>query len=228
MTGRAALPVLLLALGTQLAFAGLRPAAPHRSAAAIGQPPPPYAVRLAALGDEVALSRLLMLSVLAADSGPDGGTPLRELDYGALRAWLERASELDPRSPQPLLAASQVYAAVSDPARARLMLDFVHARFLRDPDRHWPWLAHAAVAARHQLQEPALAASYARELRNRTSPGVLPLWAQELEAWFAEDMNELDTARALIGGLIESGHVTDPRELRLLERRLEELENAQR
>ena len=227
MSSRPALAVLLVALGAQLAFASWRAASPERTGG-IAPPPPLPAVRMAALGDEVALSRLLMLGVLAADSGPDGGTPLRELDYAALRDWLERVADLDPRSAQPLLAASQVYAAVNDPARARVMLDFVHARFLRDPDRHWPWLAHAALTARHRLQEPARAASYARELRTLTSPGVLPLWAQELEAWFTADMNELETARALIGGLIESGRVTDSRELGLLERRLQELERAQR
>lgn len=227
MTVKPALAVLVLALGAQLAFASLRPAA-HGRSGGIAPPPPAHAMKMAALGDEVALSRVLMLSVLAADSGPDGGTPLRDLDYRALRAWLEQVADLDPRSAQPLLAASQVYAAVNDRARVEVMLDFVHARFLRDPDRHWPWLAHAAVTARHRLQEPERALSYARELRIRTSPGVLPLWAQELEAWFTADMNELDTARALIGGLIESGRVTDPRELRLLERRLQELENAQR
>lgn len=225
---RPALSVLLLALGTQLAFANFRLAAAPERSGQLRPPPPAHAMQLAALGDEVALARMLMLSVLAADSGPDGGTPLRELDYGALRAWLDRVATLDPRSAQPLLAASQVYAAVNDPARAGIMLDFVHARFLQDPDRHWPWLAHAAVAARHRLNEPARAAFYARELRIRASPGVLPLWAQQLEAWFAVDMNELDTARALIGGLIASGRVTDPRELRLLERRLQELERAQR
>lgn len=227
MTVRPALVVLLAALGAQLAFANWRPASLAWSGN-IAPAPSAHVARFAALGDEVALARLLMLSVLAADSGPDGGTPLRALDYVELRAWLERVADLDPRSAQPLLAASQVYAGVSDPARAALMLDFVHARFLRDPDRHWPWLAHAAVSARHRLHDPARAASYARELRIRTSPGVLPLWAQELEAWFSADMNELDAARALIGGLIESGRVTDPRELRLLERRLNELERAQR
>lgn len=226
MMRQPAIAVLVLAVGAQLAFASLRPAAFNKGS--IVAPPPARAVRFAALGDEVALSRWMMLTVLAADSGADGGAPLRELDYHALRGWLERVTDLDPRSAQPLLAASQVYAAVNDPARASVMLDFVHTRFVRDPDRHWPWLAHAAVAARHGLQDPARAAFYARELRARTSPGVLPLWAQELEAWFAADMNELDTARALIGGLIESGRVNDPRELRLLERRLQELENAQR
>jgi len=227
MSSRAAPAVLLFALGAQLALSGWRPAAPH-PVGGIGRPPPAHVMQFASLGDEVALSRVLMLSVLAADSGPDGGTPLRELDYGALRAWLERIADLDPRSAQPLLAASQVYAAVNDPARVRVMLDFVHDRFLRDPDRHWPWLAHAAVTARHRLRDPARAATYAHELRTRTSPGVLPLWAQELEAWFSADVNELDTARALIGGLIESGRVTDPRELALLERRLQAIERAQR
>jgi hypothetical protein len=37
-------------------------------------------------------------------------------------------------------------------------------------------------------------------------------------------MNELEAAKILIGGLIASGQVKDERDLRLLERRLKELE----
>lgn len=226
MSTQRSLAILLLALCAQLAWSAYRPASqgPH---ARMPTAPSADVLRVAAGGDELALSRLLMLWVQAFDGGPAGGLPLRELDYRALRGWLGAAADLDTRSRYPLMAASQVYAAVDDPARARVMLGFVHERFLREPDRHWPWLAHAALTARHRLQDLPLALHYARELRRRVAPDTLPLWAGQLEAWFAEDMNELDSARALIGGLIASGRVTDPRELRLLERRLKELEQRQ-
>ena len=40
-----------------------------------------------------------------------------------------------------------------------------------------------------------------------------------------EDMNELEAAKILIGGLIASGQVKDERDLRLLQRRLKLLED---
>lgn len=223
MSRRATLAILLLALCAQLAWSAWRPLA-HAQARTLAGGPDAALLRVASLGDEVALARAMMLWLQAVDEGPDGGIPLRALDYGALRSWLELVADLDSRSHYPLLSASQVYAAVDDPPRVRIMLDFVHQRFLRDPDRHWPWLAHAAVTARHRLDDMPLASGYARELRTRTTPGTLPPWAAQLEVWFAADMNELASARALIGGLISSERITDPQELRLLERRLQELE----
>jgi hypothetical protein len=223
MSLRRTLAILLLALCAQLAWSTWRPALrpAHRE---LPGTPAPGVLRVAAGGDEVALARLLMLWLQAFDGGPGGGMPFRALDYHALRGWLTSIADLDPRSRYPMLAATQVYGAVDDPARVRVMLDFVHARFARDPDRHWPWLAQAAITARHRLGDLPLALRYARELRSSTSPGLLPLWATQLEAWFAQDMNELDSARALIGGLISSGRISDPRELKLLEQRLQELE----
>lgn len=223
MSERRSLAILALALVLQLAWSVFRPL-PHTERQAMPSAPSTVVLRVAAGGDELAMSRILLLWLQAFDGGPNGGMPLRALDYHGLRDWLTAIADLDPQSRYPMLAASQVYAAVDDPARIRIMLDFVHARFRRDPDRNWPWLAHAALTARHRLHDLPLALRYAQELRGRTSPGVLPLWATQLEAWFAQDMNELDSARALIGGLIASGRITDPRELRLLEQRLQELE----
>jgi hypothetical protein len=45
-----------------------------------------------------------------------------------------------------------------------------------------------------------------------------------MEPFILEDMNELEAARLLIGGLIASGQVKDQRDLALLERRLQLLE----
>jgi hypothetical protein len=223
MSTRRSLAILLLALCAQLAWSAYRPVLQDRQRH-LPQAASVDVLRVASGGDELALSRLLLLWLQAFDAGPDGGLPLAALDYHALRSWLGAAADLDARSRYPLLAASQVYAAVEDPVRVRVMLDFVRERFLREPDRHWPWLAHAALTARHRLHDLPLALQYARELRSHTAPGTLPLWATQLEAWFAQDLNELDSARALIGGLIASGRIRDPGELRLLERRLQELE----
>jgi hypothetical protein len=101
------------------------------------------------------------------------------------------------------------------------MLDFVYRAFLADPNRRWRWLAHAAIVARHRLHDDALALRYAREIatRARTAPG----WARQMHIFLLEDMGEREQAKILLGGLLESGAVTDPAEIRFLTGRLEAL-----
>ena len=221
-----AVPLLLaLALLAQLLWQASRPP-PLVRARDLPPAPPLAALQLASLGDPVALSRAGMLYVQGFDEQAGLSIAWRELDYTRLLPWLQRMLELDPRSQYPLLAASEVYGSVGDPARARLMLDFVYARFAEDPNRRWPWLAHAALVARHRLHDLPLARRYARAIRlQATGPGVPP-WARELEAFIAEDMNELDSARALIGGLLRDGLITDPHELQFLSERLDQLNAA--
>lgn len=214
--------LLLAALGAQVAWHGghaARTAAPARPLTAA---PPVAALRLASLGDAPALSHGLMLAL----QGADAGMPLRALDYGHVAGWLDAALALDPRSQHPLLAATQVYGAVADPARVRIMLAFVERAFVADPARRWPWLAQAALLARHRLHDMPLARRYARALRLQ-APGA-PAWARELEIFILQDQNELDSARAVTGALLSGGTVTDLNEVRFLQRKLEELEAAAR
>lgn len=191
-------------------------------------PPAPSsaALQLAALGEPLALSKMLMLYVQSHDDQAGVSIAWRDLDYGRVAEWLQRVLELDPRSQYPLLAASEVYGAVSDPARARLMLDFVYARFAEDPNRRWPWLAHAALVAKHRLHDLPLARRYAEAIRLRATGPQVPPWARELEVFVLEDMNELDAARKLIGGLLAGGQITDPHELKFLADRLDQLDAA--
>jgi hypothetical protein len=45
-----------------------------------------------------------------------------------------------------------------------------------------------------------------------------------MEIFILEDMNELEAARIMLGGLLHSGRLDDPVERRFLEKRLKELE----
>ncbi|MES2257611.1 MAG: hypothetical protein V4724_03780 [Pseudomonadota bacterium] len=218
-------PVLLMlagALAAQLAYGTLR-SPPQAQRQALPPAPPAALLQVANLGEPLATSRLLMLYLQAFDDQPGASIPLRELDYRKLGAWLERALELDPRSQYPLLAAGEVYGAVNDPERVRLMLDFIYRHFEQDPDRRWPWLAHAAVVAKHRLHDLPLARRYAQAIRLRATGASVPAWARELDALMRQDTDELDSARLVIGGLIDSGQIEDAHELELLSRRLERL-----
>ena len=165
-----------------------------------------------------------MLYVQAFDYQAGTRVPYRNLDYEHLEAWLARILELDPAGQYPLMSASRLYAEVPDREKQRQMLEFVYREYLKDPNRRWPWLAHATVLAKHQLKDLPLARKYAVALERNTTTLEAPMWVRQMEPFILEDMNELEAARVLIGGLLASGQITDRRELALLERRLKRLE----
>ena len=150
--------------------------------------------------------------------------PYKDLDYDRLVDWLTRILELDPRGQYPLMSASRLYAEVPDAAKQRKMLDFIYREYLRDPNRRWPWLAHATLLAKHQLKDLPLARKYAVALQQNTTAPDAPTWVRQMEPFILEDMNELEAAKVMIGGLLASGQVKDRRDFELLERRLKQLE----
>jgi len=206
--------------------AGLHYGAPAPGTAASDLPPAPRAevLRLASFGEPQALARVAMLYVQSFDFGGENTVRYRELDYGRLIGWLETILALDPRSQYALFSAARVYAENADPARMRQMLDFLYRAYLADPNRRWPWLAHAALLAKHRLHDLPLALRYAEAIERHTTAANVPLWAKQMRLFILEDMGELEAERIMIGGLIQSGRITDPAEARLLKERLDELE----
>jgi hypothetical protein len=211
-----------LSLAAQLAWQGTRQPAPP--AAADLPPPPVQALRLASFGEPEATARLVMLYVQAFDLGGGNALPYRNLDYTRLTGWLRAILELDPRSEYPLFLAARVYAEVPDEARSRIALEFVYQEFFTDPNRRWPWLAQAALVAKHRLGDLALARRYAAAIDRYTTSQEVPLWAKQMEIFILEDMNELEAAKIMIGGLLARGAIRDPAEARFLKERLDELE----
>jgi hypothetical protein len=181
-------------------------------------PPAPSAsaLRLASFGEPQAGARIAMLYVQSRAH--------REIDYERLLAWLQAVLELDPRSDYPLFAAARVYAENPDPARSRMALEFVYRAYLADPNRRWPALAHAALLAKHRLKDLALARRYAAALERHTTARGVPLWARQMEIFILEDMDQLEAARIMLGGLLDSGEIDDPAEARFLAQRLRALE----
>jgi hypothetical protein len=209
------LGVLAASLAAQLAWHAAQPA-PQRGGVNLPPPPSVELLRLASLGENAGAARLLMLYLQGLD--------MRGLDYARLVGWLRVSLSLDPRSAYPLFAAARVFAETPDPAASRIALEFIYQEFARDPQRRWPWLAHAALLAKHRLKDLALARRYAAAIERETRAGDAPLWARQMEIFILEDMNELAAARIMLGGLLERGEVHDPNELRFLQQRLKELE----
>ena len=181
-------------------------------------------LRVAALGAPEAAARILMLWLQAFDYQPGVSIAFMELDYDRVSMWLERILALDPSFSYPMLAASRLYGEVPDPVRQRMMLDFVARHFDADPARHWQWMAHAVYLAKHRLKDLDLALGYARRLAAVDASLAVPGWARQMQIFVLEDMGELESARVLLGGLLDSGEITDPHEQWFLSQRLHELE----
>ena len=165
-----------------------------------------------------------MVWLQAFDSRGDNAIPYQRLDYVRLTGWLRAILALDPRSGYPLFAAARVYAENVDSEKARRMFDFVFEEFARDPNARWPALAHAALLAKHRLNDLALARRYAAAIQRQTTDPSIPSWARQMEIFILEDMNELEAAKIMLGGLLATGRIRDPEERRFLEGRLEEIE----
>ena len=201
------------ALGAQIAVQALQRAGP---AVVPELPPAPGvpALRLASFGENEAGARLAMVHLQS----------YRVPDYARLLEWLGEILALDPRSQYPLFSAARVYAETADATRSRMALEFVYREFVRDPERRWRWLAHAALLAKHRLKDLPLARRYAQALEQQARGPDVPPWARQMEIFILEDMNELEAAKVLIASLLASGALSDPAEMRFLQQRLEELE----
>jgi hypothetical protein len=197
---------------------------PSARAEALGDPPPLAVLRPLALGEPIALAQLMTLYVQAFDNQPGVSIPFLELDYARVIAWLDAILELDPVGQYPLMMASQIYGQLPDEAKQRQMCAFVRRQFERAPDRRWRWLAHCAIMAKHRLGDVRLALDYAEAitLHARRASG----WARQMRIFILEDLGEREAATVLLGGLLASGEVTEPKEIHFLTERLEKLQAA--
>lgn len=184
--------------------------------------PPLVVLQLVSFGDPIASAKALTLHLQAFDRQPGVQIPFSHLNYSYLQEWLSRILELDPPAQYPLLLASRVYGEVANATRQRQMLEFVYQEFQHDPNRRWPWLAHAAVLAKHRLRDLPLALKYAKAIRLSANAVEVPSWAKQMEIFLLDELNEHESARILLGGLLESGKITDPHELQFLQERLHE------
>ena len=213
---------LALCLAAQLALALQRPP-PNVSVATLALPPSIPALQALALGEPAIAARLMMLWLQAQDYQPGHSISFRELDYAVVEAWLDRMLVLDPDFDYALLAASRLYGEVADEPRQRRMLAFVERAFRDSPATRWQPMAHAVYLAQHRLHDLDLALELARGLAAAPANPAIPNWARQMHIFVLENMGELETAKILLGGLLDSGQIVDQHERHFLSERLREL-----
>ncbi len=200
----------------------------HHKRLAIHSEPLPMApskqlLEVLSFGEPEVLSRVLMLWLQAFDNQPGVSMPFTRLDYTELTHWLQIISDLDPDSQYPFFSASYLYSQVDNRDQQIQMLSFIRQNFLLKPNKRWRWMVHATIFARHRLNDLALAAEYAVLLRENAHGADVPHWAQQMEIALLEAQGEYQSARLFIGGLLDSGQITDIHELAFLNQRLKSL-----
>ena len=212
--------LLIISFFSQVSWHALRPV-PAASISKMPTPPRIDVLEIISMGEQSTLSRLLMLWLQAFDNQPGVSIPFKQLDYDRVIAWLDTILKLDPHSQYPLLSAARVYSEVPDEVKERKMLSFVYDKFLERPDERWMWMAHAVYVAKHKIKDLNLALTYAKALRIHATAKTIPSWAKQMELFVLEDLGEVEQAKILLGGLIESGVIKDEHEIRFLTQRLE-------
>lgn len=181
-------------------------------------------LQLASLNERRAAAVAATLYVQSFDAQAGHSVPMNQLDLERLQQWLALASELKPQLAYPSFLTSRFLVERADPALSRQMLDWILERHRISPAAHWPALAHAVQLARHQLGDNALARKLAAGL-SQTDPAIrLPDWARQMQAFLQRDSDELEEARALVGGLITDANMNDPRAIAVLMQDLREIE----
>ncbi len=184
-----------------------------------------YYYLLPALSDNIIASKTLMLWLQAFDNQPGVSLSFKELNYSIIKEWLGLIQSLDNKSQYPLLTASRVYSRVDNTIKKKIMLDFVKDEYLKKPNQRWRWMAYCVYVAKYELKDLDLALSFAKLLRENTSYDAAPAWATQMELFILEELDQLESAKILIGGFLESGEIKDEHELRFLHNRLSELES---
>jgi hypothetical protein len=142
------------------------------------------------------------------------------IDYDVLIDWLELISALNPQNEYAMLLASHIYSQTGDPVRLRQMIEFIERRFDDNPQLHWRRLAEASVLAKHKLHDLELALQMAEKIAQQPVSVQIPQWARDFRFLLLAELNEFESAIAIIEALLQSRVVKDPDEKRFLEEKL--------
>ena len=216
--------ILIIALVCQIYWSIYRPSATI-NIKTLPEPPSQIESQIFGLGESIAISKIFMLWLQAFDNQPGVSVPFKNLDYPRVIDWLERILALDPKGQYPLLAAGRIYGEVADEEKKRQMLEFIYQQFPKDPNRRWPSMIHAVYIAKHRIKDYPLALRFAHAVAQQVTVSDIPPWVKQMEIYVLEDMGEIESAKILIGGLLESGAIKDANELQFLYDRLDKLES---
>ncbi len=177
-----------------------------------------------AMGSEQLLGYLLAIRLQLHDNQAGQHFVYRMIDYDRLVDWLDRISDISAGTEYPMLLASRIYTQTRHRQRLRKILAFIERRFDDDPGLHWRRLAESSVIAKHKLEDLDLALRLAQKLAAQPASVEMPRWARDFEILLLADLNEFESAIAIIEALLQSGSIKDPDEHKFLNDKLSEFQ----
>ena len=178
------------------------------------------AYRGLAMGSEQLLGYLLALRLQLHDNQAGQHFRYSLIDYDVLIDWLELISAMSPHNEYSMLLASRIYSQTGDPDRLRQILAFIERRFDENPQLHWRRMAEASVLAKHKLHDLERALQMAEKIARQPASVQMPQWARDFRFLLLAELNEFESAIAIIQALLQSKAVSDPDEKRFLEEKL--------
>lgn len=173
------------------------------------------------------LSRFLMFWLQTFDSQSGRIIQYDQLNYDDLINWLMLIRRLDPDSQYALLTATHLFTETKSKAKIRQMLQFIENSFMVSPEIFWRWQAYAVVLAKHRLGDMAYALKLSQNLNKMTKNSQIDAWARDMEFLILEDMGEFEASALMIKGLLDSGTITETRELNFLTQKLKALKKPE-
>ena len=172
------------------------------------------------MGSSQLASYLLTMRLQLHDNQAGRHVSYGEIDYRLLVEWLDLLNELNIESEYPMMLASRVYSQTRDKNQLRLLLGYIDQTFKQNPQKHWRRQAEATVIAKHQLGDKKLALTMAQSLTEQPERIKMPHWARDMQFLILADLNEFESAIAIIQALLQSKSIVDPDELRFLQEKL--------
>ena len=217
---RSLLLVFLLLLAAQLLYHHAGRAQMTANYQALDKPFSAPLYRGLAMGSGQLLGYLLAIRLQLHDNQAGQHFRYSLIDYDVLIDWLELISALSPQSGYSTLLASRIYSQTSDPDRLRQLLAFIERRFDENPQLHWRRLAEASLLAKHKLHDLERALQMAEKISRQPESVQMPQWARDFRFLLLAELNEFESAIAIIQALLRSKAVADPDEKRFLEEKL--------
>jgi len=171
-------------------------------------------------GSTQLMSYLLVLHLQLHDNQLARHILYRKLNYSRLISWLHRIQQINPASDYPAMLAARVYSQTRDKTKLRLLLTAQMEMFQRNPQLNWRWLAESSVIAKHQLGDLDIALQMANLLANQPDEIKMPRWARDIHFLLLGENNRYEDGIIIIRGLLQSGEINDPDEVRFLKEKL--------
>ncbi|MFT5504153.1 MAG: hypothetical protein ACI845_002029 [Gammaproteobacteria bacterium] len=144
----------------------------------------------------------------------------KKLDYSNLIDRLNVSKSLSEYADYPMLLATRVYTNTTDIENLRLLVAWVEKTFDEDPQRHWRHLTEAVLIAKHKINDLDLALRLALKLFAQPTKIKMPHWARDMKLLILADLNQYESAIAIIEALLASNSIDDNDEKRFLREKL--------